>query len=435
MSKRNSYEVSPNFSQYLTFQNQVLSGFQNFEGSGGMGPPGNIPSFDEFVNNQINNIYNKRRNTQKMNRNYFNSIFKKNGTQNQELINNFENRKKSNSQIYPKGYQINYNNNINQFNNNFFMNQQFSGNNIEDININNQKEIIIPDNNLNEQNKIEPNDFLFPINEYNEVVRKKSNSLALKNNTMFEQNNQINFPYKQNNNNNNNNNNFFQSHSKNNQKNHKFSSHSNNDLYIFKKSNSSIYLICQDQSKCRNIQDQLEQNKNDIQYIQNFFEQIKPNLINIMTHQFGNYVIQKFLEILIYQENKQLFTEVISLLHQNNSLFKISINNYGTRVVQKTLEKLIESGYNKVETVELNNCIKKLIEEHLYDLCRDKNGNHVYQKLLKVFHSETEENNNFLYDYLASISVDVAFLQQGATISQRLLASEAIIKKKKFVIK
>jgi hypothetical protein len=416
MSKRNSYEVSPNFSQYLTFQNQVLSGFQNFEGSGGMGPPGNIPSFDEFVNNQINNIYNKRRNTQKMNRNYFNSIFKKNGTQNQELINNFENRKKSNSQIYPKGYQINYNNNINQFNNNFFMNQQFSGNNIEDININNQKEIIIPDNNLNEQNKIEPNDFLFPINEYNEVVRKKSNSLALKNNTMFEQNNQINFPYKQNNNNNNNNNNFFQSHSKNNQKNHKFSSHSNNDLYIFKKSNSSIYLICQDQSKCRNIQDQLEQNKNDIQYIQNFFEQIKPNLINIMTHQFGNYVIQKFLEILIYQENKQLFTEVISLLHQNNSLFKISINNYGTRVVQKTLEKLIESGYNKVETVELNNCIKKLIEEHLYDLCRDKNGNHVYQKLLKVFHSETEENNNFLYDYLASISVDVAFLQQGATI-------------------
>ena len=419
MNKRNSaYEVSPNFSQYLNFQNQVLSGFQNFEGSGGMAPPGNLPPFDEFVNNQINNIYNKRRNTQKMNRNYFNSIFKKNGTQNnnQEQINNFENRKKSNSLIHPKGYHINYNNNINQFNTNFFINQPFNGNNIEDININNQKEIIIPDNNLNEQNKVEPNDFLFPINEYNEVVRKKSNSLALKNNITFEQNNQINFPYQKNNNNNNNNNNkFFQPYSKN-QKNHRFSSHSNNDLFNFKKSNSNIYIICQDQSKCRNIQEQLEQNKNDVQYIQNFLEQIKPNLVNIMTHQFGNYVIQKFLEILIYQENKQLFTEVISLLHQNNSLYKISINNYGTRVIQKTLEKLIECGYNKIETAELNNCVKKLIEEHLYELCKDKNGNHVYQKLLKVFHSETEENNNFLYDYLAIIAVDVAFLQQGATI-------------------
>ena len=133
-------------------------------------------------------------------------------------------------------------------------------------------------------------------------------------------------------------------------------------------------------------------------------------------HQFGNYVIQKLLEILIYQENKTLFTEIMIILDKNNSLYSISINNYGTRVIQKTLEKLIESGYNKIETMEINNCIKNLIANHLYDLCRDKNGNHVYQKLLKVYHNETEEINNFLYDYLADIALDVALLQQGATI-------------------
>jgi hypothetical protein len=66
--------------------------------------------------------------------------------------------------------------------------------------------------------------------------------------------------------------------------------------------------------------------------------------------------------------------------------------------------------------MEINNCIKNLIANHLYDLCRDKNGNHVYQKLLKVYHNETEEINNFLYDYLADIALDVALLQQGATI-------------------
>ena len=32
------------------------------------------------------------------------------------------------------------------------------------------------------------------------------------------------------------------------------------------------------------------------------------------------------------------------------------------------------------------------------------------------YHNETEEINNFLYDYLADIALDVALLQQGATI-------------------
>ena len=154
-----------------------------------------------------------------------------------------------------------------------------------------------------------------------------------------------------------------------------------------------------------------------------------------MTHQFGNYVIQKLLEILIYQENKVLFTEVMSLLDQNDNLYTITINNYGTRVVQKTLEKLIECGYNKIETDEINNYLKNLIAKHLYDLCSDKNGNHVYQKILKVFHSETEEKNNFLYDYLADIAVDVALLQQGATIFSTAITLGSYNQKEKICVK
>ena len=419
MNKRNSdYEVSPNFSQYLNFQNQVLNGFHNFK-NGNIGTGNGNILFDEFVNNQIN-IYNRRRNTQKLNRNFINSILNQNMAQNQnnqsnqEQFNNFENfenRKKSNSGVYPKGYQNVYNN-INQFDNNYFINPPFNGNNIEDIkDISYIKNII----NRNSFNLKEQNDFLFPNQEYNDYSRKKSNSLSIKNSNILEQNNPINYLHQHNNNNNNNNNSkFYPSHNKNNQKNHNKHSNHTNDLFMSKKSN--IFLICQDQSNCRNLQDKLEQKKNDVKYIQNFLEQIKPNLINLITHQFGNYVIQKFLEILIYQENKILFTEVISALYQNNSLYEISINNYGTRVIQKTLEKLIEIGYAKIETVTINNYIKNLISEHLYDLCRDKNGNHVYQKILKVFHSEKEETNNFLYDYLADIAVDVALLQQGATI-------------------
>ena len=37
-----------------------------------------------------------------------------------------------------------------------------------------------------------------------------------------------------------------------------------------------------------------------------------------------------------------------------DDLFKISVNNYGTRVFQKSLEKLEEAGYENFETDELN---------------------------------------------------------------------------------
>ena len=131
---------------------------------------------------------------------------------------------------------------------------------------------------------------------------------------------------------------------------------------------------------------------------------------------------QKLFEILIYQENKTLFNIIISIINVNDKLYELSINNYGTRVIQKTLEKLTDNNYRKIETPELNNTINNLIANHLYDLCCDKNGNHVYQKILKVFYYENENKNDFLYDYLSNIALNVALLQQGATIFNTALS-------------
>ena len=154
-----------------------------------------------------------------------------------------------------------------------------------------------------------------------------------------------------------------------------------------------------------------------------------------MEHQFGNYVIQKLFEILIYQENKALFKEVISIISKKDRLYELSINNYGTRVIQKTLEKLTDNNYSKIETPELDFHIKNLISKHLYDLCCDKNGNHVYQKLLKAFYSEKDNKNDFLYDYLSDIALDVALLQQGATIFTTALSLSNYKQKEKVCLK
>ena len=182
-------------------------------------------------------------------------------------------------------------------------------------------------------------------------------------------------------------------------------------LNLEKEENPNYFL--KDQLYCRQIQNKLDKNINNLKYSDEFYENIKFQLVEIIEHQFGNYVIQKFLNVLLFQENKKLFKLIF--LNIKDKLFEICIHNYGTRVIQKTLEKLDNNNYYKIETNELNEVFKNLIENHLYELCCDKNGNHVYQKLLRVF---PKERNQFLYDSLIKISFPVSIIQQGATLLQ-----------------
>ena len=178
-----------------------------------------------------------------------------------------------------------------------------------------------------------------------------------------------------------------------------------------KEENPSYFL--QDQLYCRQIQTKLEKNIKNLKYTEEFYEIIKPRLIEIIEHQFGNYVIQKFLEVLLSQGNKKIFENIF--LDINEKLFSICIHNYGTLVIQKTLEKFDKTNYSKIETEKLNSVFKNMIEKHLYELCCDKNGNHVYQKLLKIFPKENNKND-FLFDELIKISFKVSIIQQGATL-------------------
>ena len=404
--------MPPYFSQYLNCLNyQNGDEMPNFEKT-------NNNMFENMVNNQFSSDskINHNENQIKKGINPLLAHFKNN----QEHISNLENRRRSqgfapiyNYNIYCPNYNV-----INNFQNIFFLNNAFNGNGGL------QKNYITGENNnfTNENVNIENKDFPPIINEFPENFRKKSNSLVSKTNPLynqFNQNKSNNHSYPSNNFN------LLSLISKNNSKNKKYLNNNNlNILYIF-----------QEQSNCRNIQEQLELHKNDKKYFQNFLEQIKPELINIIEHQFGNYVIQKFLEILINQENKQLFLEFTSIINKNNKLYEICINNYGTRVIQKTLEKLMDKNYSKIETPELNDIINKLIENHLYDLCHDKNGNHVYLKLLKVFSYESEDKNNFFYEYLSDNSLDVALLQQGATIFSTTLGLGNSKQKEKICLK
>ena len=186
-------------------------------------------------------------------------------------------------------------------------------------------------------------------------------------------------------------------------------------LLRFQESNKKKYhvpLYIKDKYLCKQMEEKLEMNKSNKLYINNFYQEIKSTLVNIIEHQYGNYLIQKLVEILIFQENKELFKSLFLVI--DSRLYEISIHIYGTRFFQKTLEKL-ENNYTKIETDELDQVIKNLINNYLYKLCIDKNGNHVYQKIIKIF---PKEKNGFLFDKLYDIALEISLLEQGVTIFQ-----------------
>ena len=86
------------------------------------------------------------------------------------------------------------------------------------------------------------------------------------------------------------------------------------------------------------MEEKLEISKTNILYINNFYQEIKPTLINIIEHQYGNNLIQKLIEILIIQENKVLFKSLFLIIDPRS--YEISIHIYETRFFQKTFEKL-----------------------------------------------------------------------------------------------
>ena len=409
--------MPPYFAQYLSQNYQNNEEMPNIEQN-------NNNIFSNIINNQFASDI-RRTHTQKQNTNFINPFFA-HFKNNLEQI-NLENRRRSQGFIPPfynyGAFNPNFNP-INNFKNIFYLNKAYNGGGGIAEKIQGESPNGLKDN-INIINSGDKRDFPDIIDEFPDNYRKKSNSMAIKPNQLFNQKNQIkvNNPYIKNSNT------FTFNSSQNNTKNQKlFNSNIFNNNY-------NILYFFQDQSNCRNVQDQLEMHKNDKKFIYNFFEKIKQDLISIIEHQFGNYVIQKLLEIIIYQENKQLINEILKIINTDDLLYEICINNYGTRVIQKTLEQLINNNYSRIETQELNNTINKLIEKHLYDLCCDKNGNHVYQKLLKVFYYEKENKNDFLYNYLSNISLEVAFLQQGATIYSAALSLANSIQKEKICIK
>ncbi|XP_022741112.1 putative pumilio homolog 7, chloroplastic [Durio zibethinus] len=168
----------------------------------------------------------------------------------------------------------------------------------------------------------------------------------------------------------------------------------------------SIYYMAKDQNGCRFLQSIFEEGSClDVQII---FNEIIDNIVELMMDPFGNYLVQKLMDVCSEEQRLQI---VLMVTKEAGQLVRISLNTYGTRVVQKLIETL--------KSRQQISLIKSALKPGILDLIKDLNGNHVLQRCLQCL---DDEDNKIIFDAAAKFCVDIATHRHGCCVLQRCVA-------------
>ena len=176
----------------------------------------------------------------------------------------------------------------------------------------------------------------------------------------------------------------------------------NNNNRITNNNNDKVISMIKDQNKNKYIQKKIEE-KNTA-FLHKLYQQMKHNLYEIINDQYGNYVIQKFLDYC----DKQILSAILRQLYKYNdkSIYEISINKYGTRALQKLFEKI--AGCLKDEDVEI---IKAAIKGNVTSMSKNINGNHVIQSIIKNI--KNKEVMSFMYKEINQNLIEILKTKPG----------------------
>ncbi|KAI3497452.1 hypothetical protein L1887_40063 [Cichorium endivia] len=166
-----------------------------------------------------------------------------------------------------------------------------------------------------------------------------------------------------------------------------------------------IYLFSKDQNGCRYIQSVFDEG--DQEHVQMVFDEIVGHVAELMVNPFGNYLMQKLLEVCNEEQRMLILMEVT---REPRELVQISLNTHGTRVVQKLIETLKTRKQIKV--------VISALEPGFLALIKDLNGNHVIQRCLQCL---SNEDNKFIFEAAAKYCVDIATHQHGCCVLQRCI--------------
>ncbi|KAI3702120.1 hypothetical protein L6452_27829 [Arctium lappa] len=166
-----------------------------------------------------------------------------------------------------------------------------------------------------------------------------------------------------------------------------------------------ILMFAKDQNGCRYLQSAFDEG--NPQHVQMVFNEIIGDVVELMINPFGNYLMQKLLEVCNEEQKMHILMEVT---REPRELVQISLNTHGTRVVQKLIETL--------KTRQQIKMVISALEPGFLALIKDLNGNHVIQRCLQCL---TNEDNKFIFEAAAKFCVDIATHQHGCCVLQRCI--------------
>lgn len=163
-----------------------------------------------------------------------------------------------------------------------------------------------------------------------------------------------------------------------------------------------LYNMSKDQHGCRYMQRKLEEG--NAAHTQIIFSETCPNIIELMTDPFGNYLCQKLFE---HCEDEQRMALIEAAAP---ALPSIALNQHGTRALQKMIEFL--------RTDSQVNIVIQALASKVVDLVQDLNGNHVIQKCLQILGAERCQ---FIYSAVGAACVTVGTHRHGCCVLQRCI--------------
>ncbi|CAM8906950.1 unnamed protein product [Rhodiola kirilowii] len=166
-----------------------------------------------------------------------------------------------------------------------------------------------------------------------------------------------------------------------------------------------IYCAARDQTGCRFLQDTIEQR--NPQTIQVIFDEIIKHVVELMINPFGNYFMQKLLDVCTEEQRRQI---TVVVTKEPGVLVRVSLNDHGTRVIQK----LIETATTREQILK----IVSALEIGFYALIKDSNGIHVIDRCLHCF---TNEDNKFIFVAVIEYCIDIATDQSGCCVLQKCI--------------
>ncbi|VVA95703.1 unnamed protein product [Arabis nemorensis] len=167
-----------------------------------------------------------------------------------------------------------------------------------------------------------------------------------------------------------------------------------------------VYLMAKDQHGCRFLQRIFDEGTPVDAMI--IFNEVIAHVVELMMDPFGNYLMQKLLDVCTEEQRTQI---VLVATSEPGQLIRVSLNAYGTRVVQRLVET--------IRTGKQISLVKSALRPGFLDLIKDLNGNHVIQRCLQCLGTE---DNKFIFDAATKYCTEIATHRHGCCVLQKCIA-------------